>query len=101
YSCVSLGHCLLWIGNDEHRVEHTDISIANFGVDPLTLTLKLRDFDLARLVRLRMPNGPPDTERTGTTPFMALDLLNSRYWEGKVERLYRHDLEGFVWVMAY
>ncbi|KZT73738.1 hypothetical protein DAEQUDRAFT_721192 [Daedalea quercina L-15889] len=92
-------HHLLWEGNGE--VEHTDISLANLGVDPDTLEMKLRDFDLARLVRVRDSTGPQGTERTGTTPFMAIELLEKDYWTGKIERLYRHDLEGFVWVVAY
>ncbi|KZT65503.1 hypothetical protein DAEQUDRAFT_520705 [Daedalea quercina L-15889] len=101
YLDVLIGHYLLWKGNDKYRVEHTDISAANFGVDPLTLNVKIRDFDLARLVRVNEPNGPRSTERTGTTPFMAIELLKKGYWEGDIGRLYRHDLEGFVWVVAY
>jgi hypothetical protein len=47
---------------------------------------KPNDFDLAHVRGKTRPSG---TERTGTMPFMALDLLTKEAWEGKVERLYR------------
>ena len=40
-------------------------------------------------------------ERTGTLSFMALDLLTNEAWKGGVQRLYRHDLEGFIWVLPW
>ena len=40
-------------------------------------------------------------ERTGTVPFMALDLLTEEYWAGTIPRLYRHDLEGLIWVLPW
>jgi hypothetical protein len=58
----------------------------------------LNDYDLAHLTSQRRPTG---TERTGTRPFMALDLLTDEAWDGKVERLYRHDCESFVWVLLW
>ncbi|KAH9934130.1 uncharacterized protein B0H18DRAFT_545205 [Fomitopsis serialis] len=94
-------HMLLWIGNDKHRIEHTDLSFWNLGVCPLSLRIRLRDFDLARLVIVSQPSKPQGSERTGTVPFMALDLLTEAYWNGRLERLYRHDLEAFVWVTVY
>lgn len=37
--------------------------------------------------------------RTGTVPFMALDLLNE---DGPVPKhLYRHDLESFLWILIW
>ncbi|KAF8881762.1 hypothetical protein BD779DRAFT_1473240 [Infundibulicybe gibba] len=54
----------------------------------------LNDLDLAQL-RGRLP--PSGTERTGTMPFMALDLLRGPAWHGHVEREYRHDAESFAW----
>lgn len=98
--CVLVAHKLLWTGNGKRRVEHTDISFGNFGVDPKTLDIKLRGFDLARVVGAGAPGGTQSRERMGTIPFMALDLLTSDCWEGNVKRLYRHDLEGFVWVVV-
>ncbi|KAH9911386.1 uncharacterized protein B0H18DRAFT_1062986 [Fomitopsis serialis] len=32
---------------------------------------------------------------------MALDLLRDAYWNGNLKRIYRHDLESFVWVVLY
>ena len=40
-------------------------------------------------------------ERTGTLPFMAIDLLEEEYWDGEVVHLYRHDLEGFIWILPW
>ena len=40
-------------------------------------------------------------ERTGTIPFMALDLLTQRYWNGQIQRLYWHDLEAFIWILPW
>lgn len=41
------------------------------------------------------------TERTGASPFMALDLLCKGHWEGRVTRFYRHDLEELIWVLPW
>lgn len=46
-------------------------------------------------------SGPAGNERTETVPFMALDLLCDEYWRGEVERLYRHDLEGLIWILPW
>ena len=51
------------------------------------------DFDLAHLRGEPRSSG---TERTGTMPFLALDLLTK---DGKLKRLYRHDCESFAWVL--
>ncbi|KAI0734064.1 hypothetical protein C8Q72DRAFT_771510 [Fomitopsis betulina] len=99
HNCVR-AHYLLWKGNGNRKVEHTDISDGNYGVDPKTLEIKLRDFDLARVIDSCEASLPQGTERTGTIPYMALDLLTREYWEGTVRRLYRHDAEGTVWVIA-
>jgi hypothetical protein len=65
-----------------------------------TRTGVLNDFDLARLVT---PGNvyPRGFDRTGTTPFLALDLLTEGAQDGKVERRYRHDLESFLWVLMW
>ncbi|ESK80715.1 other 1 protein kinase [Moniliophthora roreri MCA 2997] len=62
----------------------------------------LNDFDLATL----MDPGTevPDRkgyERTGTRPFMAMDLLNKEGVMGLIYRRYRHDLESFFWVLVW
>ncbi|KAH9934139.1 uncharacterized protein B0H18DRAFT_902748 [Fomitopsis serialis] len=98
--CINC-HKLLWIGNGKHRIEHTDLSFWNLGVCPFSLRVRVRDLDLARVVIVGQPSQPQGSERTGTIPFMALDLLDDAYWKGDLERLYRHDLEAFVWVTVY
>ena len=40
-------------------------------------------------------------ERTGALPFMALNLLTNETLKGNVQRLYRHDLEGFIWILPW
>ena len=44
---------------------------------------------------------PRGFDCTGTKPFLALDLLTADAQDGKVERLYRHDLESFLWVLMW
>jgi len=58
----------------------------------------LNDYDLSSLANAV---GPQGNERTGTVPFMALDLLTEEGQQGKVKHLYRHDLESFMWVFAW
>lgn len=35
-----------------------------------------------------------------TVPYMAMYLLNTDYWTS-IQRQYRHDLEGFLWILPY
>ena len=56
----------------------------------------LNNFDLATWVEHHTTNN----DRTGTIPFMALDMLKGGL-DGRIPRLYRHDLESFSWVLAY
>ena len=89
------GHYRLWVNG----IHHGDISYKNLMYDisgteePIGI---LNDFDLATWVDHPTANN----DRTGTIPFMAIDLL-----EGGLDdcrpRLYRHDMESFVWVLAY
>jgi hypothetical protein len=58
----------------------------------------LNDYDFAHWTTQCRPTG---MERTGTRPFMALDLLTDAAWDGKIERLYRHDCESFAWVLLW
>jgi len=88
-------HWALW----EQGIEHGDISIGNLMCDPVTKRGVLNDFDLARL---RVPDRKPSSkDHTGTLPFLALDLLNERAFNGQVPRLYRHDAESFNWCLVY
>jgi serine/threonine protein kinase len=90
------GHFRLWVKG----IYHGDISPKNlmYGVsaktgDPVGI---LNDFDLATWVG----NSTMNNDRTGTVPFMAIDLLDGGL-DRRIPRLYRHDLESFVWVLAY
>ncbi|KAG1767569.1 hypothetical protein EDD22DRAFT_296377 [Suillus occidentalis] len=44
---------------------------------------------------------PSGLERTGTVPFMAIDLLSPVAIAGNVEHVYAHDAESFIWVLAW
>jgi hypothetical protein len=57
----------------------------------------LNDFDLSST----QLDGPSGNERTGTIPFMAIELLSPKAIEGKVEHLYRHDAESLIWVLTW
>jgi hypothetical protein len=85
---------MLWKGG----IQHGDISV--FNLMHRNGTGVLNDFDLAPL---DTPSDfhPRGFECTGTTPFLALDLLTKDAQDGKVERRYRHDLESFLWVLMW
>jgi Fungal protein kinase len=57
----------------------------------------LNDFDLAIISGRRSSN----TERTGTMPFMALDVLESITASSPQQHLYRYDVESFLWVAIW
>src|ERR1700710_2714791 len=91
------GHFNLWQGGVYHR----DVSPPNlmWRKDKKgNLLGVLNDYDLSSL---RITQGPQGNERTGTVPFMALELLTKGGQRGEVEHLYRHDLESFMWVLAW
>jgi len=56
----------------------------------------LNDYDLA----LWKDHPTANSDRTGTIPFMSLPMLISGL-EDRIPRLYRHDAESFIWVLAY
>jgi hypothetical protein len=58
----------------------------------------LNDYDLSSLASAQ---GPQGNERTGTVPFMALDLLTPEGQGGEIKHVYRHDLESFIWVLVW
>ena len=97
-SILFVGLYLLWkIG-----IAHGDVSLSNmmyyeqdgkkYGV--------LNDFDLAAIMAVgeRTPK-KQGFERTGTLPFMALDLL--RYPDGQISHRFRHDLESCMWCLVW
>jgi len=57
----------------------------------------LNDYDLSSTQQ----DGPSGNERTGTIPFMAIDLLEKEAIQGKVQHLYQHDAESLIWVLAW
>ncbi|KAG1768849.1 hypothetical protein EDD22DRAFT_843893 [Suillus occidentalis] len=92
---IILCHYALW----EHQVHHRDVSPSNLMVyktsDGRYIGV-LNDFDLSSTRET-----PSGQERTGTVPFMALRLLHKDAIEGKVQHLYQHDAESFLWVFAW
>ena len=60
----------------------------------------LNDFDLAAIMDVgdRSPK-KQGFERTGTLPFMAIDLLDAP--DGKMPRWFRHDLESCMWCLIW
>ena len=90
------GHYRLWVNG----IHHGDISFNNLMYDFLAETGEpvgiVNDYDLATWV----DHSTMNTDRTGTIPFMAIDLLDGGL-DSCTPRLYRHDMESFVWVLAY
>ena len=95
----TIGVHLLWtIG-----IAHCDINLYNMLADndqDCKIIGILNDFDLAAIME---PGNPSPSkkgwERTGTLPFIALDLL--KYHDGQCKRWYRHDLESSTWCFVY
>ena len=80
-------------------IYHGDISFSNLTYDTSGTDDHVgivNDFDLAS----RADHPTTNDDRTGTIPFMAIDLLDGGF-EDQIPRLYRHDMESFVWVLAY
>ncbi|KAG1840485.1 hypothetical protein DFJ58DRAFT_689182 [Suillus subalutaceus] len=92
---VVLCHYTLWM----HNVHHRDVSPNNVMVYWLNGQWigVLNDYDLSSINH----DGPSGKERTGTVPFMAIDLLEEPGLKGKVTHLYRHDAESLVWVLIW
>ncbi|KAG1717241.1 hypothetical protein EDB19DRAFT_1923676 [Suillus lakei] len=81
-------------------VYHRDVSAGNlmwYWKDGKRMGV-LNDYDLSSLADVQ---GPLGNERTGTVPFMALELLSAKAQRGEVKHLYRHDLESFMWVFIW
>ncbi|KAG2149131.1 uncharacterized protein EDB93DRAFT_1337101 [Suillus bovinus] len=95
YQCI-LCHVTLW----KQGVYHRDVSPGNlmwYWKDGKRIGV-LNDYDLSSLAD---DPGPRGNERTGTVPFMALELLSEQGQRGEVKHLYRHDLESFMWCFAW
>jgi hypothetical protein len=92
---LASGHYGLWT----QGVYHRDISDGNlmYKRDKDTVIGVLADFDLSSLQGKYISK----TERTGTVPFMALDLLSEKALAGEVEHDYGHEAEAYFWVGVY
>ena len=91
------GHYKLWILGFEHR----DPSLYNLMICHGEQNKGvLNDWDLS-CVRPTACQGGASGVWAGTIPFIALDLLRQPHWDGEIERLYRHDLEGLIWVLPW
>ena len=79
-------------------MEHGDPSLWNMMYDPASGCAVFTDYDLAILRGRARFFG---NQRTGTITFMAVELLSDEYFQGQLERQYHHELEAFVWVLAF
>ncbi|KAF4621133.1 hypothetical protein D9613_001155 [Agrocybe pediades] len=88
-------HAVLW----SLGIQHCDISEHNLMADPLTGYPKLCDSDLSHIEGDILPECL--FSNTGTWTFMAIELLTPEAMNGHVKRLYRHDVESFLAVLAW
>ncbi|CAE6481567.1 unnamed protein product [Rhizoctonia solani] len=79
----------------KRSILHCDISIGNLMYDPKTQEPYLIDADLGK--KVDKLGSPSSNHRTGTLPFMAMDLLV----QVPPPHLYRHDLESFFYVLVW
>ncbi|CAE6378080.1 unnamed protein product [Rhizoctonia solani] len=79
----------------EQKILHCDISIGNLMYDVRTQEPYLIDVDLGKSIEKL--GTPSSNHRTGTLPFMAIDLLVPK----PPPHLYRHDLESFFYVLVW
>ncbi|KAG2137854.1 uncharacterized protein EDB93DRAFT_1090936 [Suillus bovinus] len=95
YQCIQC-HVTLW----KEGVFYRDVSPGNlmWYRSLGRLIGVLNDYDLSSLADDQDPRG---NERTGTIPFTALELLSAQGQRGEVKHLYRHDIESFMWCLAW
>ncbi|KAF9218454.1 hypothetical protein BS17DRAFT_811680 [Gyrodon lividus] len=94
YQCVEC-HYALW----QAGIYHRDVSCENlmyYMTDEGVMGV-LNDFDLASV----RGDGRSGNARTGTIPFMAIELLREDGQSGSVEHIYRHDMESFICVFIW
>ncbi|KAK7055340.1 other 1 protein kinase [Favolaschia claudopus] len=87
--------CYRWLYEKAH-IMHRDISVANLMFHEVDGKMYgvLNDFDHA--LDFGKKSVSASKQRTGTKPFMAIDLLLE-----PPEHLYRHDLESFLYVLVF
>ncbi|KAJ7592390.1 hypothetical protein C8J56DRAFT_745552, partial [Mycena floridula] len=90
-------HFLLW----RLGLYHGDISVSNLMYDMRNKKGILNDWDLSTYLAGTVNPKFLGRDRTASMPFMALGLLDEEGWDGKIRRLYRHDLESFAWVLLW
>ena len=79
-------------------IQHGDIGPENMMWDRKRKVGVLNDFDFAKLVG---QTGVRGRDKTGTVPFMALDLVTSEGLSGGIPRRYRHEAESFSWSLIF
>ncbi|KAJ7215018.1 hypothetical protein GGX14DRAFT_696571 [Mycena pura] len=87
--------CYRWLHDDVNTI-HRDISVGNLMFKQIGDTVYgvLNDFDFA----IQLNDEPRSSkQRTGTKPYMAIDLLVPQ----PPSHLYRHDLESFLYVLVF
>ncbi|KAG9111914.1 hypothetical protein FRC07_008002 [Ceratobasidium sp. 392] len=99
-ACISLLNAIHELYH-KGKILHRDVSVTNLMVrinEPWIGVLI--DLDLAHEEKPVDVNnlGPTSLYRTGTLPFMALDLLHDK---DEYSHYHRHDLESFVYVIAW
>jgi len=107
--CFPPPHCYLHTGHyhayHTGHILHRDISENNlmiFRAEPSADAVGiLNDFDMAveRLPEVKETQVNAAHHRTGTLPFMALELLDNH--ETEPVHLYRHDLESFFYILIW
>ncbi|KAF7426234.1 hypothetical protein PC9H_008601 [Pleurotus ostreatus] len=91
--------CHHWV-YERAGILHRDISVRNlmFRQKNDTIVGVLNDFDLAT-PGAKLDKGPTSKQRTGTWPYLAIELLAPSTWLQPPRHLYRYDLESFFWVL--
>ncbi|KAH7089330.1 hypothetical protein BKA62DRAFT_777081 [Auriculariales sp. MPI-PUGE-AT-0066] len=89
-------YCYRWL-YETVGIQHRDISVGNIMYRNLDSRVcgVLNDFDHALDIS-KNPSGPSSNHRTGTTPYMAIGILEHRVGP----RCYRYDLELLYYVMV-
>ncbi|KAI4294383.1 hypothetical protein K525DRAFT_274378 [Schizophyllum commune Loenen D] len=97
FQCAE-AHYLAWT----HGIHHQDPSLDNLmyrGRRDGKICPVFNDWDLA--IDASAPQTHTGLQRTGTMQFMASARLESGAWDGHLPHIYRHDLEAFLYILAW